>query len=117
VERENITNALACDIFGLNRTACDIFASGAPKKCYADNKHEERKKLTSGEWTGQRRIRLSEGLADDAHDRIKKEETSGCHSVRFLELQPDEYHEREEQSPFKERLIELAWIAWRENAG
>ena len=92
-------------------------ASGVPKKRGADDEHEERKKLASGEWAGQRRIRLSKEFGNDAHDRIKKEEATGRHAVRFFELQADPYQEYEEQDTFQERLIELARVAWRENAG
>ncbi len=80
------------------------------------HKHEERKKLASGERTGQRCIGLSKEFADDAHERIKKKEASGRHAVRFLELQANQYQKGEEQDAFQKRLIELARVARGENA-
>ena len=101
----------------LGRTLSDILPSGIPEKGDAERKHEQRKKLASSERTGQWCIGLSKKLADDAHERIKKKETSGRHAVRFFELQANKYQKGEQQDAFQKRLIKLAWVAGRENTG
>ena len=49
--------------------------------------------------------------------RIKNKEAPGRHAIRFLEFQPDQDENGEQQNAFQHSLIKLARVTRREDAG
>ena len=87
-----------------------VSTSGAPEERQADSEHEKRKKLASGQGAGQRGIRLSEKLADDAHQRIKEEEAARGYTIWFPEPEADQHQKGEEQKALQKSFVELARV-------
>ena len=88
-----------------------------PEKQKGDQEHEERKKLAARKWSGQRGVRHTENLADDAHDRVEEEKATGGEAIRFAEPETNRDQADEKQDSFERRFVNLAGMAWSENVG